>query len=164
MRLCSCRRHRDEVQRRHCARSRMPLGAGKPLEVSDTAVMAQVRHPRHALVCDDPHFGPKACFDQTRVLAWRKLSRSLARRHGRAPCVACDTIEICIKPRWSGLGRFQGDHLMRVLGHFRLTQDTPPRSRPSGNQIASAASTTLSTRNPSSRSRSSTGTDRSGRR
>lgn len=55
-----------------------------------------------------------------------------------------DTIEICINPDGQVWGEFQGDHFMRDLG----SSLTRTEIRDLGNQIASAASTTLSTRKP----------------
>ena len=55
-----------------------------------------------------------------------------------------DTIEICINPNGQVWGEFQGDHFMRGLG-APLTQT---EIKDLGNQIASAASTTLSTKKP----------------
>ena len=61
-----------------------------------------------------------------------------------APVRCCDTIEICINPDGQVWGEFQGDHFMRGLGN-PLTQT---EIKDLGNQIASAASTTLSTKKP----------------
>ena len=58
-----------------------------------------------------------------------------------APVQRDDTIEICINPDGQVWGEFQGDHFMRSLG-MPLTQT---EIKDLGNQIASAASTTLST-------------------
>ena len=55
-----------------------------------------------------------------------------------------DTIEICINPDGQVWGEFQGDHFMRGLGS-PLSQT---EIKDLGNQIASAASTTLSTKKP----------------
>ncbi|NPD21750.1 Flp pilus assembly complex ATPase component TadA [Rhodophyticola sp. DY48A3-103] len=55
-----------------------------------------------------------------------------------------DTIEICINPDGRVWGEFQGDHFMRALG----TPLTQTEIKDLGNQIASAASTTLSTKKP----------------
>lgn len=55
-----------------------------------------------------------------------------------------DTIEICINPDGHVWGEFQGDHFMRGLG----TPLTQTEIKDLGNQIASAASTTLSTKKP----------------
>lgn len=55
-----------------------------------------------------------------------------------------DVIEICINPDGRVWGEFQGDHFMRDLGRpLSLTE-----IRDLGNQIASAANTTLSARKP----------------
>ena len=55
-----------------------------------------------------------------------------------------DVIEICINPDGRVWGEFQGDHFMRDLGKpLSLTE-----IRDLGNQIASAANTTLSARKP----------------
>ena len=61
-----------------------------------------------------------------------------------APVQRDDTIEICINPDGQVWGEFQGDHFMRSLG-MPLTQT---EIKDLGNQIASAASTTLSTKKP----------------
>ena len=61
-----------------------------------------------------------------------------------APVQRDDTIEICINPDGRVWGEFQGDHFMRDLGQ-PLTQI---EIRDLGNQIASAANTTLSNRKP----------------
>ena len=55
-----------------------------------------------------------------------------------------DTIEICINPDGQVWGEFQGDHFMRGLG----SPLSPTEIKDLGNQIASAASTTLSTKKP----------------
>ncbi|SPJ31321.1 ATPase, T2SS/T4P/T4SS family [Falsiruegeria mediterranea] len=55
-----------------------------------------------------------------------------------------DVIEICINPDGSCWGEFQGDHFMRALDqHLTVTE-----VRDLGNQIASAANTTLSKDKP----------------
>lgn len=55
-----------------------------------------------------------------------------------------DVIEICLNPDGRAWGEFQGDHFMRGLGQpLSLTE-----IRDLGNQIASAANTTLSARKP----------------
>jgi type IV secretion system protein VirB11 len=61
-----------------------------------------------------------------------------------APVQRDDTIEICINPDGQVWGEFQGDHFMRSLG----TPLTQTEIKDLGNQIASAASTTLSTKKP----------------
>ena len=61
-----------------------------------------------------------------------------------APVQRDDTIEICINPDGQVWGEFQGDHFMRGLG----TPLTQTEIKDLGNQIASAASTTLSTKKP----------------
>ena len=61
-----------------------------------------------------------------------------------APMQRDDTIEICINPDGQVWGEFQGDHFMRGLG----TPLTQTEIKDLGNQIASAASTTLSTKKP----------------
>ena len=61
-----------------------------------------------------------------------------------APVQRDDTIEICINPDGQVWGEFQGDHFMRALGS-PLSQT---EIKDLGNQIASAASTTLSTKKP----------------
>ncbi len=61
-----------------------------------------------------------------------------------APVQRDDTIEICINPDGQVWGEFQGDHFMRGLG----TPLTQTEIKDLGNQIASAASTTLSNKKP----------------
>ena len=61
-----------------------------------------------------------------------------------APVQRDDTIEICINPDGRVWGEFQGDHFMRGLG----TPLTQTEIKDLGNQIASAASTTLSQKKP----------------
>ena len=61
-----------------------------------------------------------------------------------APVQRDDTIEICINPDGQVWGEFQGDHFMQTLG----TPLTQTEIKDLGNQIASAASTTLSTKKP----------------
>ena len=70
------------------------------------------------------------------------LEASLARLGD--PIRRPDVIEICINPDGRVWGEFQGDHFMRDLGQ-PLTQI---EIRDLGNQIASAANTTLSNRKP----------------